>query len=119
MVKYGPENPETIQLVALAEKTGRQNKSALWTRVAQTLNNRRRKRSEVNLYKLSKVTKQGETVLVLGKILGIGELTHSLTIASIDASKTALEAINKTGKYVSLKQLMKENPSGKEIKLIK
>ncbi len=118
-MKYGPENPQTVKLAAEAEKTARQNKSGLWKRVAQALKARRRQRSEVNLYKLDKHTKEGETVVVLGKVLGVGALEHSLTVASIDASKKAVEAINSKGKYVSLQTLMKDNPSGKGVKLVK
>ena len=118
-MKYGPENPETIKLAALAEKTARQNKAKLWKRVADALNNRRRKRAEVNLYRLDKFTKEGETVVVLGKLLGLGSLTHKLTVAAFSASTRAREAVNKNGKYVSIKQLMEENPSGKGLKIIK
>ncbi len=118
-MKYGPENPETIKLAAQAEKTARQNKSGLWKRVAQALNARRRSRAEVNLYKLDNVTKEGETALVLGKVLGVGSISHSLTVAALDASKKAVEAINQKGKYISLSQLMKDNPSGKGVRIVK
>ncbi len=118
-MKYGPENPQTIKLAAQAEKTARQNKSGLWKRAAQALNARRRSRAEVNLYKLDRFTKEGETVLVLGKVLGVGSLGHSLTVSALDASRKAVEAINQKGKYVPLPQLMKDNPSGKGIKVLK
>src|SRR3989344_4402525 len=75
-------------------------------------------RRSVNLYKIDKYTNEGETALVPGKVLSVGDLTKKLTIAAYQFSGKAEEKINKVGKAIKLQELMKENPKGKKVRII-
>jgi len=71
------------------------------------------------MWKLSKYTKDGETVVVPGKVLGDGELDHRINIAAYKFSEKAKKKIEKTGgKMMSINELMKKNPKGSNLKLI-
>jgi large subunit ribosomal protein L18e len=61
----------------------------------------RRKRVSVNLYKIDKHTKEGDNVIVPGKVLSNGVLSHKVNIAAIEFSAGALESINKAGSSTS------------------
>ncbi|OIO27068.1 50S ribosomal protein L18e [Candidatus Micrarchaeota archaeon CG_4_10_14_0_2_um_filter_60_11] len=120
MVKKGPENIQTRKLAANLEATGRKNKSGLWERVASILNKPSRSRCEVNLDRLDKITKEGDTAVVAGKILGNGALTHKLTIAYWKASASALEKIKASGsKAMTLAEMAEKNPKGSKTILVK
>ena len=65
-------------------------------------------RSAVNLWKISKHTKKGETVIVEGKVLGEGTLEHPVSIYAKTFSGSAREKIKKAGgKIVTREQAEK------------
>jgi len=71
------------------------------------------------LSRLNRFTKENETVVVPGKVLGAGSMGHSLVIAALSFSDTAKQQIeNAKGKCISIAELLKQNPKGKDIKII-
>ena len=90
-MKKGSTNPELRKLIVELKKT----KKPIWKRVASMLEKSRRNRIEVNLWKINKFTKEGDLVIIPGKILGFGELENNIKISSFNASKIAIEKINK------------------------
>ena len=56
-----------------------------------------RRRVSVNLYKIDRLTKEGDNVIVPGKVLSEGRIGHGLSIAAIEYSKEAAEALAKAG----------------------
>ena len=92
------------------------NDSPFWKRVAKELGKPRRSQKGVNLSKLSKLTKANDKVLVLGKVLGTGELEHSLTIVAFSFSETAKKKL-KDATLLSDFIDKKSNPKG--MRLIK
>jgi len=52
-----------------------------------------RKRVEVNLYKINKHSKEGESIIVPGKVLSEGKLDHKISIIALDYSGRALKAL--------------------------
>ena len=117
MKKTGPTNIQTRRLIAFLEETARKNKSGLWKRVVSELSKPSRSRCEVNLTKLSAVTKDGETAVVPGKILGLGEATHSVRVAALNASSSAKEKLGDS--LLTLRALAEENPKGSNVRLVK
>lgn len=53
----------------------------------------KRKRTTINLEKISKETKENEIVIVPGKVLGNGKMEHSITIAALFFSSEALKKL--------------------------
>ena len=66
--------------------------------------------------RLNKYTKDNEIILVPGKVLGTGNLNHKLTIAAFSYSETAKEKLK--GNIVSIDELLKKDPKGKNIRII-
>jgi len=119
MVKKGPENIQLKTLVRLAEKTGTTNKAAIWKKTAFLLAKPTREKPEVNLYSIEKHSKEGDTVLVPGKVLSQGSISHKVTVAAFRFSKPAASKLAAAGcKILSIKQLMQANPSGKGVVLL-
>lgn len=70
---------------------------------------------EVNLYKLEKFCKDGDVVIVPGKVLGSGKLTKKIIIYALGFSNSAKEKIiSSGGKALKLTEL-KEKVKGMKI----
>lgn len=99
-------NPETIELIRELKK----QKSSFWISVANQLSMPKTRQVEINLERLSKLTKPKEIVLVPGKILGKGTMDHEITLGCLKMTAEARKKIGKS-KLVKIKDLLKEKPS--------
>lgn len=107
--------PTDINLRKLISKM----KGKFWKRIASDLNKPRRIRRAVNLSRINRYSKDGETIIVPGKILSSGVLEHKINLCAWAVSKTAEEKIKKSGsKIIKIENLLKENPKGKGVKII-
>jgi len=97
----------------------RKTKRSFWKNVSKFLLKARSTRVIINLGKIDKYSEAGDVVLVPGKVLSSGELTHAITLAAFSYSKKALKKITKVGgEYLSIEELMKKNPTGAKVKLL-
>ena len=116
----GPTNPQTRALVKELEKKSREQKVALWADIAERLQKPARHRAYVNVNKLERICKKGDTVIIPGKLLAAGNITKAIKVASLNCSATARAKIDAAGgKYFTLNELIKENPKGKNVRIIK
>ncbi|MBR9707093.1 MAG: 50S ribosomal protein L18e [Candidatus Diapherotrites archaeon] len=119
-MKMKTTNQGRRDLLVSLEKQSKKEKKQVWTSVAENLNKPKRSKVSVNLWKLNKFSKAGDTIIVPGKVLGYGELDHSITVAAERFSGNAEKKIqDNKGKAVSIEELMKSNPSGKGVLLLK
>ncbi len=119
MVKRtGPTNPILKELVQELRILSYKEKAPLWKRLADDLEKPSRQRRSANIWKIDKYTNDKEIALVPGKVLSDGELTKKMTIAAFQFSKEAMNKINKKGKAITIKELIKENPKGKNVRII-
>ena len=100
-------------------KIAREHKAKIWRVVADILERPRRKRVAVNISKIDRLTKAGDVIIVPGKVLGAGELSHPVTVAAFLFSETARDKILKVGgKPISIQDLLAQNPRGSNVKII-
>ena len=115
----GPTNPLLIGLIEELKKKSVDQKANLWRKVASDLERPTRKRRIVNLSKIDNYTKENETIVVPGKVLGAGNLNHKLTISAYQFSNSAKDKLIKAGaKIIPLNELIRESPKGKRIRII-
>lgn len=121
MVKVtGPTDPNVRFLITKLRKASIEHNAEIWRVVSRTLLKPRRKRPAVNISKINRYTKDGDVVLVPGKVLGSGNLTHKVTVAALSFSETAKEKIKKVkGKALSIEELLKKNPKGTNVILMR
>jgi len=113
------QNPELLNLIRSLRKKAKENDAAIWQDVADLLESSRRRGVAVNLSRLNRYTKEKETVVVPGKVLGAGELEHPLTVASFAFSKQARSKISKVkGKPITILELLKGNPKGSNVRIM-
>ena len=96
------------------KRVARKNHAKIWTNVVQRLE----QKHEINVGKLSKVTKTGDVIAVPGKVLGAGVIQHSITIGAVSFSESAKEKIKSAGGTIMLiEKLVETNPNGKGVKI--
>jgi large subunit ribosomal protein L18e len=113
-------NPELLATIRLLKKTAKENKANIWRRIAEILSKSRRKRITVNVSQLNRHTKKGETVVVPGKVLGAGNIDHAINVAAFAFTEGARSKILKAkGKCLDFPDLIKKNPKGSNVKIIR
>ena len=78
------------------------------------------RRAAVNLRQINRNTLKDDTVVVPGKVLGTGSLSHPLTIAAFAVSDSAQEKMKAAkAKCLSIPELVAKNPTGTKVKIIR
>ena len=117
--RTGPSNPHLINLIADLKKKAIQDSSALWKRLASDLERPARNKRIVNLSRINRFTKDNETVVVPGKVLGSGAIDHRVTVAAFAFSDGAVEKLKKQNcSIMSISELMDKNPKPSDIRII-
>jgi large subunit ribosomal protein L18e len=110
----GPSNYYNRKLIRDLWKT----KINIWKKVSRKLSGPRKNKIKANLYRINKKTKKDDVIVIPGKVLGIGELDHPLTIACLEYSKSARSKIESSGSnLISIEELLKQNPKGSGVKI--
>ena len=100
-------------------KLSSENKSNMWRRVADDLMVPAREKKLVNLFKIDMYSKDGDVVLVPGKVLGTGDISKKVTVSAFSFSKSAVEKIRSAkGSAISIHELIQKNPKGKDVRLM-
>jgi len=117
--KVRTTNPELIKLVRLLRKKSRESEVEIWYYIADRLSRSRRSHIAVNVSRLNRYTKEGETMVVPGKVLGAGKIDHPINVAAFAFSDQARSKILRAkGKCLSILDLISKNPKGTDVKVI-
>jgi len=117
MIRSGPTNFQLQQL--LLELENRSLQSKFWKRVLFDLKKPTRQRRIVNVYKIAKYARDGETVLVPGKVLSVGDITKKVDVAAFTFSDEAKRKIEHAkGKTLTIQELIQQNPEGKKVRIL-
>ena len=101
---------ETIK-IAMANKA--------WFDVAHMISGPTRMHSAVGLNQIDETAKDGDVVIIPGKVLSTGDLTKKVKICALSFSTAAAEKIKKAkAESSTIFAEIKSNPSAKGIKII-
>jgi large subunit ribosomal protein L18e len=118
-MKTAKTNTNLIELSSALYKFSSENKLPIWRRVADDLLMPTRKRRLVNLFTLDLYSKDGDIVVVPGKVLGTGDINHKVTVAAYAFSSSAIAKIRQAKVNVmSIKDLVEKNPKGKDVRIL-
>ena len=95
-------------LSLLSEASKGKHYPGLWKRVYSLSAVPARNRRSVNLYKLEKNTIEGDNVIIPGKLLSEGKITHKLNVCAIEYSAATLKSLSSSNcKVLSLDDMLK------------
>jgi len=101
------------------KNASKKNKAPIWLRLAELALKPSSARRVVNVGQIDKFTKNNDVIVVPGKVLGTGNLTHKITLCSFLISNSGAQKIlNSGGKILSFAELVKSNPTGKGVKIV-
>ncbi len=107
-------NPELVETI----KAARENKT--WMGVAAILSGPRSNFVNLNLGEIDSQAKDGEIIVIPGKVLSQGEITKKIKIIALNFSEKAKEKLEKAKiSYSSIIEEIKKNPEGKKMKVLK
>ncbi len=116
MIK-GPTSLELQLLIKELKHLASKKNSKLWKRIVYELSKSRRRKTIVNLDKINLYTKEKEIALIPGKVLSSGQITKNIKVSAYQFSQQALTKLG--NKAILLKDLIKEDPKNKHIRIIK
>jgi len=106
-------NLELVETIRAAKK----NKE--WLKIAGILSGPRKNLASINLSEIEKETKEGDTIVVPGKVLSQGEISKKIRISALGFSAAAKEKLEKTkNEVVSILDEIKQNPDMKGVNVI-
>jgi large subunit ribosomal protein L18e len=113
-------NLQLLELARLLRKASRDNGAPIWVTISRAISKPRKNIAQVNIRRISRFTKNGETVAVLGKVLGTGVVDHKVTVAALGFSNSAKEKIRIAGgKCFTFLELLESNPKGTHVKIMR
>ncbi|MBS7622484.1 50S ribosomal protein L18e [Candidatus Bathyarchaeota archaeon] len=119
-MKMSKANPQLLDLIRSLRRASARNRAPVWLAISHALSKPRRKMAEINLSRISRLTEEGETVAVPGKVLGAGGVDHKVTIAALAFTASAREKVRLAGgACITLSQLLDENPKGTRVKIMR
>ncbi|MGI0062063.1 MAG: 50S ribosomal protein L18e [Nitrosotalea sp.] len=112
-------NQIVIQMVKTLRGASKKNNAPIWERLADLALKPTRAKRTMNLGQLDKFISDNDVVVVPGKILGTGSLSHKITLCSFSISTTgAKKIIQSGGKILDISEIIKNHPTGKGVKII-
>lgn len=112
-------NTLVSNIVWALRKAFKKNKTSIWRSLEHEISKARSIRREVNISRLSSVTKNGEVIVVPGKVLGSGEMDHKLTVCAFFISNMAAKKITDVGgRVITLNELIDRYPDGRGVRII-
>jgi large subunit ribosomal protein L18e len=97
----------------------KKNNAPIWSRLAELALKPSSARRTINIGQIDKFVKDNDVIVVPGKILGTGNLSHKITLCSFSISTSgAKKVLQSGGKIFSLSELIKSHPTGKGVIII-
>jgi len=114
-----PVNKHILETINLLRKKSREEDVAIWRYVRELIYKPKRRRIAVNLSRINRYSKEGDMVIVPGKVLGSGYINHKIIIGALDYSITAKKKLLEAGcEVLSIKDFINRNPKGSGVKII-
>ena len=118
-ITHRKENPQLVKLIQDLKAMSREHKAPIWRTVAEKLERSDRLWSEVNVSRIARFAKEGEMLVVPGKLLGSGSISFPVTVAVFKTSEQARKKIAAAGgRTVTIGELVSSNPSGAGVRIM-
>ena len=82
------------------KKASTKNDAPIWAKLAEYALKPSAARRDLNLNRISQLTKENDMVVFPGKVLGTGTIPHKITLFSFSISNSAADKIIKNGVFV-------------------
>jgi large subunit ribosomal protein L18e len=106
-------NPKIVETIIAAKK------KKDWVAIAGMISRGRKKQAIINLSDINKQSKEGENVLVPGKVLSQGEIKKKVKVIALNFSEKAKEKLKNSGcEFSGILKEIKSNPEAKGLHIL-
>lgn len=104
------------QMAKDLKKASTKNDAPIWSKLAEMALKPSSVRRTVNINKINELTKDNDVVVVPGKVLGTGIISHKITLSSFTISNSAATKILESGgKILNFENMIEQFPTGKGV----
>jgi len=108
-----------VQLIKELKSASKKNEAPIWSKIAKNATKSNSNKKTINLKKIDKLTDDGNAVVISGKILGTGKLSHKVLVSSFSISNSAAKKIKESGgEILEFSDMINRFPTGKGVKII-
>ena len=108
-----------VNMLKVLKKASRENEAPIWAKVADFVKKSRTNQKIVNLNRIEENTEDGNAVIITGKILGTGNISHKVSVSSFSISNSAAKKIKESGgEVLEFSKMIEKYPTGKGVKII-
>ena len=108
-----------VNMLKVLKKASRENEAPIWAKVADFVKKSRTNQKIVNLNRIEENTEDGNAVIITGKILGTGNISHKVSVSSFSISNSAAKKIKESGgEVLEFSKMIEKFPTGKGVKII-
>ncbi|MEM0094632.1 MAG: 50S ribosomal protein L18e [Candidatus Micrarchaeaceae archaeon] len=81
-----------------------------WLQIEKLISMPKRKRIALNLKKLERVAKDGEAIVVPGKVLGVGTISKNIELCALEYSASSIGKLEKANcKILGIDEMLKKS----------
>lgn len=103
----------------ILKKASKEHDAPIWAKVADFVQKSRSNQKIVNLTKINQTTEDGNAIVITGKVLGTGNISHKVSISSFSISNSAAKKIIESGgEVLKFSEMIEKFPTGKGVKII-
>ena len=108
-----------VNMLKILKKASKENDAPIWAKVADYVQKSRSNQKIVNLKKIDESTEDGNAIIITGKVLGTGNISHKVSVSSFSISNSAAKKIKQSGgEVLKFSEMIKKFPTGKGVKII-
>jgi large subunit ribosomal protein L18e len=108
-----------VNALKILKKASRDNDAPIWAKVADFVQKSRSNQKTINLNKIDETTEDGNAIVITGKVLGTGNLSHKVSVSSFSISNSAAKKIKESGgEVLKFSEMIEKFPTGKGVKII-
>ncbi|MEW6043374.1 MAG: 50S ribosomal protein L18e [Thermoproteota archaeon] len=112
-------NQLVLNMVKDLKKASTKNKAPIWSKLAVMAQKPSIAKRIVNIKKINDVTNENDVVVVPGKVLGTGNISHKITLCSFSISTSAAnKVLSAGGKIINYSEMISKFPTGKGVRII-
>lgn len=103
----------TVRMARDLKRASRANDAPIWAKLAEYALKPSVARRVINVKRIGELTRDGDTVVFPGKVLGTGSISHKITLFAFSISNAAADKIMASGgRIVSHRTAAEQNPTG-------
>lgn len=112
-------NPIVLHMARDLKHASTKNDAPIWSKMAELALKPSSIRRTINVNKINEFTKEGDVIFHPGKVLGMGTISHKITVSSFSISNTAAKKITEAGgMIISYKEIIEKFPTGRGVKVL-